>query len=330
MKNLTERQRFLNLFDSTDSLAEPTPWPIGLFNLVEWLTWNTSHLLGCSKTTLWKNAITSALTEDLEYLASLRNMEPEKYLEFRQKAFSKQLLAEQKNAEKCDRYAPPTAGFASPIEAMRRVKYHSEDFLNKEFDVFMSLASDVFVTEMYRHFLDIPSVVSWYYHGNGGHFYRSANIDPNKAQIDGITYSPESQIVVANELKLKADLGSAQLLKYAWMFLELKKHGQITSDSCLKIFVIGESRTDIDWRQVVATEVENAPFSKGKWVRNLGGNEEVIRTLKAAEIASASWFSIIEFCESYMGKLTADRDQVELKLISGFLSSLKQKAVVAG
>ena len=58
-------------------------------------------------------------------------------------------------SERLDRYARPTYTVASPREALRRAKFFSEDYLNKEFDIFMSLVSDRYLDEYYHQFTHI-------------------------------------------------------------------------------------------------------------------------------------------------------------------------------
>lgn len=66
-----------------------------------------------------------------------------------------QLDALIQGGEQLNRYDKPSSSVASPREALRRAKYFSEDYLNKEFDIFWGLVSDAYLDQYYGQFFDI-------------------------------------------------------------------------------------------------------------------------------------------------------------------------------
>lgn len=48
-------------------------------------------------------------------------------------------------SERLNRYERATPSMAAPREALRRAKYFSEDYLNKEFDIFWGSVSDSYL-----------------------------------------------------------------------------------------------------------------------------------------------------------------------------------------
>ena len=56
--------------------------------------------------------------------------------------------------EQLETYSTQTIGICNAREAVRRVKFFSEDYLNKEFDIFLSLCSDVYLNLFYEQFIN--------------------------------------------------------------------------------------------------------------------------------------------------------------------------------
>lgn len=54
---MTARDKYINVFGRLKSLAEQIPWSTGVSNMLEWLTWNTSNVLGVTKTQYWEQII---------------------------------------------------------------------------------------------------------------------------------------------------------------------------------------------------------------------------------------------------------------------------------
>ena len=322
----TEGERFLALFDRLESIERSSPWPNGLFNMLEWLTWNTNGLLGLSKTEYWKKAVKWAFEEDLEKLAQNHSLSSNDYLQQRLDYVERKITEEQKAAEMSGRYDKQTNHLSSPLEALRRAKYHSEDFLNKEFDVFWSLVSDHYLDTFYLQFYKFDAGGEWASHGNGGIFYRSFNLDPNKAQLDSVSYNKKENIFIGNELKLRSKKGDEQLLKYVWIFSQLIEKKEIPSETTLNILIIGEKYSEIDLLRLVDCEIEKSKVKTG-WRKLLSEDAAIISKLKETKISSVEWRDILNFNQNYLLKLDPKKNQVEYKLIDGFNRTLQLKSI---
>ena len=103
-------------------------------------------------------------------------------------------------SERLNRYERATPSTAAPREALRREKYFSEDYLNKEFDIFWGSVSDVIQTLIYSQFVSLQGGGQWFTHGNSGLFACSTDI--KEMQMDNLSYYPSESILIANELKL--------------------------------------------------------------------------------------------------------------------------------
>ena len=60
-------------------------------------------------------------------------------LEAKQDLVKRQIDIELRESERHETYDPISHRIASPREALRRAKFFSEDYLNKEFDIFWTL-----------------------------------------------------------------------------------------------------------------------------------------------------------------------------------------------
>ncbi len=183
-------EKYRMVFGEIKDLAEAVPWTTGVSNMLEWLTWSTGHVLGTTKTRYRKAIVEWARLAESEALD----------LEATQKYVDAKLNDAMRESDKVHRYDKPTSKIASPREALRRAKYFSEDYLNKEFDIFWGLVSDAYLDEFYSQFTTVQKGGRWYTHGNSGLFANSVNI--REMQMDNLAYNPSSKLLVANELKL--------------------------------------------------------------------------------------------------------------------------------
>ena len=97
--------------------------------MFEWLAWDTRNILGISKTDYCKVIVDWVWGHEGTTLSAADVL----------KDVRARVDAELAHSEQEARFAPPRQGIASAREALRRAKYFSEDYLNKEFDIFMSL-----------------------------------------------------------------------------------------------------------------------------------------------------------------------------------------------
>ncbi len=295
-------------------MSDSVAWSTGLSNMLDWLTWSTNDVLGVSKTTFAKRIIewTCEATETQGDIKSI------------QQYVKKQLNAEMARSEKLERYDKPESSLASPREALRRAKYFSEDYLNKEFDVFMSLASDRYLDAYYHQFTNIKMGGSWAVHGNGPLFVCSVGI--SEMQMDNLAYNASNKLLVANELKLGGKKNADQILKYGLMFELLKQRGFVDSDSRFLLLFLGDRKGRDDWSNLIDEEIEYCRKTS-KSTASLALDSE--GAARSAVIASTTWHDLVEFNYSYLSKLDKNEQQVEIKLIEGFNESLLHKAFMA-
>ncbi|HFE39675.1 MAG TPA: hypothetical protein ENK06_14875 [Gammaproteobacteria bacterium] len=307
----TEKHRAI--FGEIRSLAEEIPWTTGVSNMLEWLTWSTNDVLGITKTRYWK------LIVKLSHDPSIRNGSIEE-----KEAFVKARLdALIKESERSGRYDKPSSSVASPREALRRAKYFSEDYLNKEFDIFWGLVSDAYLDQYYGQFISVQPGGSWYCHGNSGLFSCSTEI--SVMQMDNLSYNPDRNLLVANELKLGGQKNKDQILKYALMYHLLVERGFIDKGTRFVLFFIGDKPETPDWEALIQDELEYCRASTKSTLKE-AMKPECVEIASGADYVSTSWSDLYDFNELYAVGLSAETQQVELKLIRGFNEALGAKA----
>ena len=316
-KRTKASDQYMNVFGRLKSLAEPISWAEGVSNMLDWLVWNTSNVLGITKTEFWKKIV--AWTHE----GAVRDGTLDEKLKY----VSGKLYEALQASEQSERYAPRTSTIASAREALRRAKYFSEDYLNKEFDIFWILVSDRYLDAFYRQFTHIKGGGRWSTHGNSGLFYYSTGI--TKMQMDNLSYNETEALLVANELKLGGKKNRDQILKYALMFKLLRDRKFIDFHSRFLLLFIGGSKEDTQWEERIQAEVsfcKNSPKSTAQDVCQA----EVIEIARSAKYESISWSEVVQFNKTYATKLDAKEHQVEQKLISGFNETLSAKAFMQG
>ncbi len=290
------------------------PWTSGLDNMFEWTTWYTYHVLGVTKTQYWKQVLGWCEEEAAKSLS----------LEEKEALVTRRLKAASDESEQIERYSRKKAGIAKPHEALRRAKFFSEDFLNKEFDVFMALASDQYLNQFYGRFASIQTGGSWATHGQSQRYEQSTLIP---MQMDNLAYNRSEGILVANELKLEGGKNRDQILKYAVMFKLLREKGFIDEDTRFLLLFIGSESMGTRWKQLIDDEIaycKTAPT----------GNHEqfiqpdVLEIANSSSYASTTWLDIIRFNEDYAENLDPVTQEVEHKLLMGFNQTLRSKAAM--
>ncbi len=309
----TARDSYLKVFGRLDSLADRISWTTGVSNMLDWLTWSTSGVLGITKTQYWKRII--AWTQD----DAVRDRTPQEKLNYVRQKLDEEL----KRSEQSERYARPASTIASAREALRRTKFFSEDYLNKEFDIFWILVSDEYLDSFYRQFTHIHGGGRWSTHGNGGLFQCSTAI--KEMQMDNLSYNETEALLVANELKLGGKKNSDQILKYALMFKRLRDKKFIVPQSRFLLLFIGKAKKDSDWQAAIQAEISFCR-NTSKSTARAACQPDVIEIANAAGYGSTSWGELIEFNKAYAAKLDPKLRQVEQKLLWGFNESLAAKA----
>lgn len=307
------REKYTQVFGKIDSLAERVPWSTGLSNMLEWLLWSTSDVLGVSKKKLQKKVIEWSLDE------SLIDASIEEKIQFVQKKVELEI----KISESLIRYERPKSSLASPREALRRAKYFSEDYLNKEFDIFWSLVSDKYLDSFYSQFITLQGGSSWYTHGNSGLFAYSVGI--NEMQMDNLSYNPGENLLVANELKLGGKKNPDQILKYSLMYRLLLERGFIAQKTRFMLLFIGDKLESENWDETIEAEIEYCKKST-KSTAKKALNEEGVRLTKKSVYKSITWNQLVQFNEEYINYLEVPLQQVEEKVLQGFNDSLLSKA----
>ena len=310
-----DRDRYINVFGGLKSLAERIPWTTAVSHLLEWVTWNTKYVLGVSKKEYWKRAI------KLSEHDAVRNAALQQKFDY----VSRKLDDEAKCSEKSERYAPYCYTIASSREALRRAKFFSEAYLNEEFDIFWTLVSDKYLDEFYAQFTHIRGGAQWSTHGDSNLFQASTGI--RKMEIDNLSYNEAEALLVANELKLGGQKNPDQILKYTWMFKELRDKKFIVPQSRFLFIFISDARQDRRWEDLIEAEVSYCKDNLKSTAR-AACQPDIVAVARSAEKASTTWSDLIKFNEKYSAKLNAETQQVEMKLLWGFNESLKAKAVM--
>ena len=122
-------EKYRRIFGSISHLKDEIPWTTGLSNMVEFLVWEPQRVLGISKKQYVNQIIEWTILPDMAG----------KSIEEIEQVISKKLNQKMNDSEQVETYSTQTIGICNAREAVRRVKFFSEDYLNKEFDIFLSL-----------------------------------------------------------------------------------------------------------------------------------------------------------------------------------------------
>lgn len=303
-------EKYRRVFGSISHLRDEIPWTTGLSNMVEFLVWEPQRVLGISKKQYVNQIIEWATSQELK----------DKSVEEIQKAISQKLNQKMNESEQLETYSTKTTGICNAREAVRRVKFFSEDYLNKEFDIFLSLCSDTYLNLFYQQFINFEQSGSWSTHGNSGIFEFSTEL---KAMfMDNLSYNYRANILVANELKLNGKKNADQILKYCLMYEHLLEIGFISKDAKFLLLFIGGSVLKEDKQSLINQEVIMCQTKPEKYKHLL--RPELLEVVTHLEIASITWQSLIEFNNCYLNK--NEVCQVEQKLLQGFNQSLQSKS----
>lgn len=211
-------------------------------------------------------------------------------------------------------------GLVSPTEALRRARFFSENYLNKEFDIFWGLVSDAYLDSFYSRLFPLPAGGRWFSHGNSGLFASSTQI--SDMQMDNLSYNHDMKILVANELKLGGKKNPDQILKYALMHKQLIERGFVHPDTRLVLCFISKESENHDWDALIEEEIVYCQNSQKETAKRAIDCVGVARSIK---FVSTSWMEILDFNLHYIRTLNPITQQVELKLINGFNQSLQEK-----
>lgn len=301
---------YTRTFGGLSSLGDQLPWTEGVANIYEHIAWYSAAILGVNKTTYWKTILTWADEPELRALP----------IADRITVIARRLQEEVDRNEGGSRYEKRSDTIAKPYECLRRARYFSEDYLNKEFDIFLSLASDAYVSALYERILGIRTVGNWSTHGNGGRLQNATLFD---MQADNICFNGACRVVVANELKLGGSKNPDQILKYAKLFLNLSQTGLAPPGSRFCLVFISDRHQAGDWDDVLDAEIDHARRSRKPSAARLV-SDEVIAVARAVSKAETTWDEMRLFNEDWAATLPPAQ-VVEHKLIDGFNRSLAEK-----
>lgn len=302
--------RFRNIFGQMRHLKEDINWTNGLSSLAEFLAWNPQYLIGLSK----KKFIEKIVSITLETESQGRDIDEITTL------VKNRLEAEMKINEQQDAYSKKTTGISNAREAVRRLTYFSEDYLNKEFDIFLTLASDNYIDSLYGIFNDFDKGNHWTVIGNSHLYEFSVNID--QMAMDNLAYNHESKLLIANELKLNGGKNKDQILKYAYMQKALIEKGFIDSQTHLVLLFISGKNEKYEKDSLVNAEIAYCQGKISKFAYLL--DDSILNYARNMKICNLSWHNLILFNENFLHN--NDLSQVERKLINGFNNSLMKKS----
>ena len=307
------RDKYIQIFGNLATLAEPVSWSTGISNMLEWLTWSTDDILGVTKTKYRKKIVNWSHDE------AIRTADIEDKQQFVIDKINEEMAAN----ERLSRYESPSSSIASPREALRRAKFFSEDYLNKEFDIFWSLVSDSYLDAYYGQFTDLNGGGQWFTHGNSGLFACSSGI--KEMQMDNLSYNPKDNILIANELKLGGKKNADQILKYALMYRLLTERGFLSPGTRFMLLFIGDKLEHSHWHEAIEKEMEHCEKSI-KSTAKMALYPEVVEIAKNAEYFTTTWTELMFFNDNHISSLTLPSQQVEQKLLWGFNETLSSKA----
>ena len=290
-----------------EHLSRPWSWTMGLAGLVKWLSWQTSNILGMSKTQL----VNYAIKETLEFCNDSCTDRKEAVTAVRRK------LKDYKN-------------WITPPWVQYNLRIHAEDYLNKEFDILFSLLPDKSLDNYFSSFFQCMPAGSWQVFGNSNDFEYSTGV--RFMQMDTLAFSESTGILVALELKVDAPVGDDQVLKYCYMVAFLEKRGLLPAGTVFKFLIISASEVDsvAELRKAV-DKFESCPLPRR------GTSEEEMLELKPRvrellsqmELNATTWQDLgCHFSETL--ETVPRGDGIYHKLVGGFLESLALKKSKSG
>lgn len=303
-------EKYRRVFGSVSHLKDQISWTTGLTNMVEFLAWEPKQILGITKKQYVRQIIEWATQPELAG----------KSVEEIEHAIIKKLNAKMHDTEQLGTYSSQRVGICHPREAVRRVKFFSEEYLNKEFDIFLSLCSDVYLDSFYQQFIAFEPNGSWSTHGNSGLFEASTEL--KAMYMDNLAYNHQANVLVANELKFNGRKNPDQLLKYCVMYEHLLEKGFIDKGAKFLLLFIGGSELEHNKQRLADRELALCHKRPKKYQHLL--RPELLDIVDHLQVASITWSALIAFNQRYLAE--NEVSQVEQKLLRGFHQSLKAKS----
>jgi hypothetical protein len=298
-------------------------WPSALDSLIHCLGYRTYLLLGKSKTELIRNVVQHVLAQEAA--------EPGGSVDDLQKSFQALQRKEIAQAKVTQKYAQPVPDLLiAPEEALRRLRYFSEDYLNREFDLFLSLLPDTVLDGYFSSLFSLRPGGSWNVLANSPEFEVSR--EESFMQPDTLAYNATHGVLIALELKIDAPLQNNQVLSYCRMAAGLEAAGLVDPGTDLKMLVIGSDATIKSYRPetVIAKAQARLASEPCPWrcpAEEASRREkQAARFLSALELRFTSWQALGDYFEANLQRSSsAGWEQSYAKLVDGFLNSLAEK-----
>ena len=309
----------------TTHLKNRISWTSGVAGVIRLLTWETDNALGISKTQLQQRV--------LEHV--FQSCENEVLTEEKFKSIATSLdtktRREIESASVENLYDDPKKGLLiNPIEAQRRVRFFSEEFLNKEFDVFMSLLPNIEITNYLNTHFTLKEDSEWTIAGSSNDFEASTGM--KFMYMDTLAYSHRTSTLIALELKMDSPLGKDQILKYCFMAAYLESKGMIARNSNFHILILGNdsslTNSVSSLKQEAQQQLREKQYPKKgiapEEIDSLGQRAETI--LINLDIKNTTWQDFGDYFDKLLHSIPAHSYAETLhKLIDGFLISLQTK-----
>jgi len=309
----------------TMHLKDRISWTSGVAGVIRMLTWETENALGISKTRLQQRVL------DHVFESCANEVLDQPKWEAITSALESKIENEIDSASVENLYDEPIKGrLISPIEAQRRLRFFSEEFLNKEFDVFTSLLPSSVLTYYLKGHFTIRPESQWTITGSSNDFEASTGM--KFMYMDTLAYAHNTSTLVALELKMDSPLGKDQILKYCFMAAYLESKGFIAPNSNFHILIIGNKsltpETLSTMRQTAAVQLNEKQYPKKKITREQIELfvPRVASLINTMEVKSTNWQEFGDYFHKLNHTLpTSPYAETLHKLIDGFLVSLQTK-----
>ena len=308
----------------TDHLKERISWTSGVAGVIRLLTWETDNALGISKTQLQQRVLDHVFQSCENEVLTVEKL----------KKITTTLATKTRNeilsANVEHLYDDPKPrSLINPIEAQRRIRLFSEEFLNKEFDVFMSLLPNITLTQYLRSHFNLSPESQWTITGSSNDFEESTGMQ--FMYMDTLAYAHNTSTLVALELKMDSELGEYQILKYCFMAAYLENKGMIAKNFTFHLLFLGNDVSLTEAIPGLLNDAENQ-LNGEKYPDAMKSPEmeslvpRVAALLKTIEINSTTWQEFGDYFDKLNHTLPANPHTETLhKLIDGFLVSLQTK-----
>ena len=303
-------------------LRDRLSWTMGVAGVIRMLVWETGSVLGISKT-----KFRDKITETVYKLSKSENISKDQIKSTLKKEIDNEIMSSK--AESIYD-SPKTDLLISPIEAQRRLRYFSEEFLNKEFDILLSLLPNKYLNNYFLNYFDIPKTNDWNIIGSSNDYEQATGI--KFMYMDTLAYSHISKTLIALELKMDSQLGKDQLLKYMFMAAYLEEKEMISPNTEFKILILSpDSKTHNKIPELLEKtkeQINQKEFpKKGVTLQEMEAlTPNVLRILKNVDIKSTTWQEFGEYFQVILDNIdSSEYSETFYKLVNGFLTTLKTK-----